>query len=73
MNVVTSGALPCMGDTGSGVKVELGPALTVAHRVGRTAVNVVLSDCRYHRGPALYGRYRVWGQGGVGAGPDSGS
>ena len=45
-----------MVDTGSGVKVELGLALTVAHRVGRTAVNVVTAGalpCMVDTGPGV--------------------
>ena len=33
--------------------------LCVAHRGGRTAADVLLSDCQYHRGTAVYGRCGV--------------
>ena len=32
----------------------------VACRGGRTAADVLLSDCQYHKGTALYGRCSVW-------------
>ena len=32
----------------------------VARRCGRTAVDVLLSDCQYRKGTALYGQYGVW-------------
>ena len=35
----------------------------VACRWGRTAVDVLLSDCQYHKGTALYGQCGVWNTG----------
>ena len=35
----------------------------VARRWGRTAADVLLSDCQDGKGPALYGRCRVWNTG----------
>ena len=35
----------------------------VAHRWGRTAADVLLSDCQYHTGTALYGRCGAWNAG----------
>ena len=32
----------------------------VAHRWGRTAVDVLLSDCQYRKGTVLYGQCGVW-------------
>ena len=34
-----------------------------ARRWGRTAAHVLLSDCQYLKGTALYGRYGVWNTG----------
>ena len=35
----------------------------VARRWGRTAVDVLLSDCQYRKGTALYGQCGVWNTG----------